>query len=95
MSPQLAVLRQKVMEQITPKKWSTYLSQWKIEKADRATKEALGQQVYTLEKASSGVERMGLTEEDSERLINNLFNFNSEAFKSGLEFSKLKLSDAF
>jgi len=93
MSPKLTALRQKVMEQITPGKWSTYVSQWKAEKADKATKEALGQKVYTSEKASSGVERMGLTKDDSERLIDILFNLNSVRFDQ--EFSKLKLGDEF
>jgi hypothetical protein len=43
--------------------------------------------VYTKEKASSGVERMGLTEEDSDRLTDILFNFSSLDF----EMAKLKL----
>lgn len=93
MSPQLTVLRQKVMEQITPGKWSTHLSQWRVEKADKAEKDALGQQVYTSEKASSGLKRMGLTKDDSERLIDILFNFNSVEFDQ--EFSKMNLGDVF
>jgi hypothetical protein len=93
MSPQLTVLRQKVMEQITPAKWSTYLSQWKAEKADKAKKDSLGQRAYTSEKAGSGVERMGLTEDDSERLLDILFNAKSVKFDQ--EFSKLDLGDVF
>jgi hypothetical protein len=79
--------RQKVMDQITPQKWKTYFSQWKAEKAEKATKEAGGELVYTKEKARSGVERMGLTEEDSNRLTDILFNFSSLDF----EMAKLKL----
>jgi transketolase len=86
-SPSRMEHRQKVMDQITPQKWKTYFSQWKAEKADKATKEASGELVYIKEKASSGVERMGLTEEDSDRLTDILFNFSSLDF----EMAKLKL----
>lgn len=72
--PSRLELRQKVMDEITPQKWKTYLDQWKAEKADKIVKESRGEAVYTVEKARSGVERMGLTEQDSQRLINILFN---------------------
>lgn len=75
--PSRIELRQKVMDEITPRKFETYLAQWKDEKADKIAKEFCGELVYTEEKARSGVERMGLTEQDSERLINILFNFNN------------------
>jgi hypothetical protein len=67
MSPLHFGYRQKVMDQITPEMWKTYLAQWKAEKIDKTAAESRGDRVYTIEEASSGVERMGLTEEDGRR----------------------------
>lgn len=52
-----------VLGEITKTKWSQYLAQWKAEKEDVSDELEL-----TLWKASSGLERMGLTQEDSWRL---------------------------
>lgn len=74
MSPRRFELRQKVMDQITPEKWSTYLAQWKVEQAERSAANFRGVCVYTLEKARAGLERMGLSEDDSDRVQSILFN---------------------
>jgi hypothetical protein len=74
MSPRRIEHRQKVMEQITPEKWKMYLSQWKAEQIDKSEATARGGRVYTIEKASAGVERMGVSEDDSERVNCILFN---------------------
>ena len=52
-----------VLSEITKTKWTQYLAQWKAEKEDVSDELEL-----TLFKASSGLERMGLTQEDSWRL---------------------------
>lgn len=61
-------LRKKVLAQITKAKWSEYLSQWQTEKEDTTVAEARGESSYTVEKANSGLERIGLTEKDEWRL---------------------------
>jgi len=66
--------RQKVMDEITPAKWSIYLAQWKAEQAERLAAKSRGEPVYTIEKARAGLERMGLTYEDSCRVREILFN---------------------
>lgn len=63
-----AKARNQVMGQMTNAKWTEYFAQWKAEKQDASAAEARGTHPYTLQKASSGVERMGLTEHDSDRL---------------------------
>lgn len=52
-----------VLGEITKAKWTQSLAQWKAEKEDVSDELEL-----TLWKASSGLERMGLTQEDSWRL---------------------------
>lgn len=54
-----------VLGQITEAKWTEYLAQWEAEKEAQKGHPI---QVFTPEKARSGLERMGLTEEDSWRL---------------------------
>ena len=54
-----------VLNEITKAKWTQYLTQWKAEKEDGAVSDVLE---LTMWKASSGLERMGLTQEDSWRL---------------------------
>lgn len=56
-------------DQLTPEKWKTYFAQWQAEQADGTSERA-----YTIEKARAGKERMGLTENDCERLMSLLFN---------------------
>jgi hypothetical protein len=63
-------------EQLTPGRWSTYFAQWTAEQTDR--KERRGECAYTTEKARAGKERMGLTEDDRERLTSLLFNTQAE-----------------
>jgi hypothetical protein len=58
----------RVLGQITNVKWTEYFSQWKAEKEDAAAAKARGEHVYTLKKASAGLERMGLTKDDCDRL---------------------------
>jgi len=60
------------LAEITNVKWAEYLSQWKAEKEDAAAARAHGTRAYTLAKASSGLERMGVTEDDSDRLVSIL-----------------------
>lgn len=55
--------------QLTPEKWRTYFAQWQAEHAGGTS-----ERVYTIEKARAGKERMGLTEDDRERLMSVLFN---------------------
>jgi hypothetical protein len=62
----------RVLSQITNSKWHDYMTQWRAEKQDAAAAKARGEHVYTLEKASSGIERMGVTKEDSDRLMSVL-----------------------
>jgi hypothetical protein len=62
----------RVLDQITNNKWHEYMTQWRAEKQDAAAAKARGEHVYTLENASSGIERMGVTEEDSDRLMSVL-----------------------
>ncbi|KAM0724187.1 hypothetical protein Q7P37_000069 [Cladosporium fusiforme] len=50
--------RQNVLNEITPDRWSEYMSQWKAEKADATAAEASGKRAYTLAKAKTGLERM-------------------------------------
>lgn len=57
-----------VLGEITKAKWAQYLAQWKSEKEDAAAAEACDVLEHALWKASSGLERMGLTQEDSWRL---------------------------
>lgn len=51
--------------EVTEAKWTEYLAQWKAEKEVQKSHPG---RAYKLEKASLGLERMGLTEEDSWRL---------------------------
>jgi hypothetical protein len=83
-SPSRSELRQKVMDQITPENWKTYLAQWKAEQIDKAAAESRGDRVYTIEKARAGLERMGVSEDDSDRVSDILFNMRDhglEAYK--------------
>jgi len=73
-SPNRSELRQEVMDQMTPEKWKTYLAQWKAEQIDRSAAMARGDRVYTIEKARAGLERMGVSEDDSDRVSDILFN---------------------
>jgi hypothetical protein len=73
-SPRRLEHRQKVMDEITPEKWSQYLAQWKVEQAERSTAKSRGDLVYTIEKARAGLERMGLTRDDSDRVRCILFD---------------------
>lgn len=66
--------REMVLEEITPEKFSAYVSQWEAEKADTAGAEASGFHPYTLEKAKAGLERMRLTKDDYHRIVTILFN---------------------
>ena len=61
-------LRQGVLDDITPESWQKYFSQWKAEKKDIAAATTQGIPSYTVQKASCGRERMGLTKNDYERL---------------------------
>lgn len=63
------VHRIRVLQEITPEKFSVYVSQWEAEKADAAAAEASGSPPYTPEKAKAGLERMGLTKDDHYRVI--------------------------
>lgn len=81
--------RRKVLDEITPEKWTEYQSQWKAEKAEVAAAKGRGAPEYTLEKASAGLERMGLTENDSERIGSILTN-SHEAL---LRLYKLKFGE--
>lgn len=58
-----AIPSDSVLGEMTKAKWAQYLAQWKAEKEDGSDALEL-----TLWKASSGLERMGLTQEDSWRL---------------------------
>lgn len=59
---------QRVLDEMTKEKWAEYLAQWKAEQEDVAAANARGMRAYTLAKASSGLERMGVTKDASERL---------------------------
>jgi hypothetical protein len=77
-----------VLSQITNVKWTEYLSQWKAEKEDVTAVEAHGKRAYTSEKANSGLERMGLTEEDSDRICSILCSSHQahlDSYKSRFE----------
>jgi hypothetical protein len=81
--------RKQVMDQMTNAKWTEYFAQWKAEKEDASAAKARGTHSYTLEKASSGLERMGLTEDDSDRLRSVLCGSLEgylEWYKLGLEY---------
>jgi hypothetical protein len=78
-----------VLTQITNAKWTEYLSQWKAEKKDAAAAHARETRVYTLAKASSGLERMGVTEDDSDRLMSILCT----SLESYLDLNKLRFAD--
>lgn len=56
------------MEQITPEKWSTCFAQWKTEHADRSDAKSRDDRVYTIEKARAGLERLGVSKEDKDRV---------------------------
>ena len=73
-SPRRLEHRQKVMGEITPERWSQYLAQWKVEQTERSAAHSRGDLVYTIEKARAGLERMGLTKDDSDRVRCILFN---------------------
>jgi hypothetical protein len=60
-------------EQLTPGNWSNYFTQWQAEQAGGTSERA-----YTIEKARAGKERMGLTEDDLERLMSLLFNTQAQ-----------------
>lgn len=89
MSPRRSELRQKVMEQITPEKWSTYFAQWKTEQADRSDAKSRGDRVYTIEKARAGLERMGVSNEDKDQVQCILFNGHDQH----LEIYRLKYGE--
>ena len=78
-----------VLDQITNAKWTEYLSQWKAERKDAAASSARGTRTYTLAKASSGLERMGVTEDDSERL-NSILRTSLESY---LDLNKLRFGE--
>ena len=80
---------QQVLNEATKEKWAEYFSQWKAEKEDAAAAAANGTRVYTLAKASSGLERMGVTEDDSDRLTSILCT----SLKSYLDLNKLRFKD--
>jgi hypothetical protein len=82
-------LRQKVMDQITPENWKTYLAQWKAEQIDRSAATARGDRVYTIEKARAGLERMAVSEIDSDRVSDILFNMRD----FGLDMYKQKYGE--
>jgi hypothetical protein len=82
-------LRQKVMNQITPENWKTYLAQWKAEQIDRSAATARGDRVYTIEKARAGLERMAVSEIDSDRVSDILFNMRD----FGLDMYKQKYGE--
>lgn len=77
------------LSEITSTNWARYLAQWKAEKKDAAAAAANGTRVYTLAKASSGFERMGVTEDDSDRLTSILCT----SLKSYLDLNKLRFKD--
>ena len=77
-SPRRFEHRQKVMNEITPEKWSTYLAQWKVEQTERTATKSRGDLVYTIEKARAGLERMGLTQDDSDRVRCILFDMHDQ-----------------
>ena len=77
-----------VLSEITNAKWTEYLAQWKAEKEDAAAA-ANGSRVYTLAKASSGLERMGLTEDDYDRLTCILCT----SLQDHLDLNKLRFGD--
>jgi len=81
--------RKKVMGQMTNAKWTEYFVQWKAEKEDASAAKARGARSYTLEKASSGLERMGLTEDDSDRLRSVLCS----SLEEYLQWHKLRIGD--
>jgi hypothetical protein len=60
-------------DQLTPGKWTTYFAQWQAEQAGGTSERA-----YPIEKARAGKERMGLTEDDRERLMSLLFNTQAQ-----------------
>lgn len=68
------VHRIRVLQEITPEKFSEYRLQWEAEKADAVATEASGLPSYTPEKAKAGLERMGLTKDDYYRIITLLSN---------------------
>jgi hypothetical protein len=80
---------QQVLNEMTEEKWTEYLSQWNAEKDDAAAALAHGTPSYTLAKASSGLERMGVTEDDSDRLSAIL----SGSVEPDLDLYKLRLGD--
>lgn len=79
----------KVLDQITNTNWTKYVSQWKAERKDAAASSARGTRAYTLAKASSGLERMGVTKDDSERLTSILYT----SLESYLDLNKLRFED--
>jgi hypothetical protein len=65
-------------DQLKPESWRTYLEQWNAEQIDRTQAERVGVRAYTIVKARAGKERMGLTEDDCERLTSILFNTHAQ-----------------
>lgn len=76
--------QKKVLAEVTPAKWGEYLSQWMTEKADANDRKKRGLRVYTMEKAKCGLERMGLTEEDSDRISGILMGRTSHEIHAQL-----------
>lgn len=79
-------VRKRVLAEITKLKWTEYLSQWKVEKIDQTVAKVRGEDPYTLEKASSGLERMGVSSNDSDRVCSILCSSienHLELFKMG------------
>jgi hypothetical protein len=88
--PRAAVqARQQVLDQMTNAKWTEYTAQWKAEKKDAAAAKERGTRAYTLEKASSGLERMGVSENDYDRLGHILCT----SLEQHIQLFKLGLSD--
>ena len=76
-----------VLGEITKSKWAQYLAQWKPEKED-----VCDMLEHTLWKASSGLERMGLTQEDSWRIRHVLDRGLSDQTLVRMGFSKDDMS---
>jgi hypothetical protein len=80
---------QRVLNEINEEKWTEFLAQWNAEKEDVAAALARGTPSYTLAKASSGLERMGVTEDDYRRLT-SIFRGSMDDL---LDLCQLRLGD--
>ena len=70
--------KQRVLTEITPKKWQEYFKQWKAAKAGALSGVVDGGASDL--KASAGVQRMALNEKDSDRLSSILLGLRSGPF---------------